>query len=78
MSTQISNSSKSVPHMKTSKQKPQSRNNTTCTIMEKSDSKINHSTEQLFRETTTTNSFFSFSNHFISLQIALCNQQDQH
>ena len=54
MSAQISNSSKSIPHMKTSKQKPQSRNNTTCTIMEKSNSKINHSTEQLFRETTPT------------------------
>ena len=38
--------------MKTSKQKPQSRNKTT--IMEKSDSKINHSIEQLFRETTPT------------------------
>ena len=44
MSAQISNSSKSLPHMKTSKQKPQPRNNTTCTIMEKSASKINHST----------------------------------
>ena len=54
MSAQISNSSKSLPHMKTSKQKPHSRNNTTCTIMEKSNSKINHSTEQLFRETTPT------------------------
>ena len=40
--------------MKTSKQKPQSESNTTCTIMEKSDSKINHSIEQLFRETTPT------------------------
>ena len=52
MLAQISNSSKSLPHMKTSKQKPQSRNNTT--IMEKSDSKVNHSTEQLFREITPT------------------------
>ena len=77
MSAQISNSSKSLPHMKTSKQKPQPRNNTTCTIMEKSNSKINHSTEQLFRETTPTNSFFLFySFHF--LENCSMYQQDQH